>query len=58
MKRFFTPYVDKTEKEEQTSFDEKAMVPSLSTLEFLKQFARAYHVAAQKDPELCSFVLN
>lgn len=58
MKRFFTPYADKTEKKEQPLLDDNRKMPNIKTLDFLKQFARVYHVGTQKGSDLYSCILN
>ena len=55
MKKKNTPCIN---KKEQTESEDNLKMPSLKTLDFLKQFARVYHVGSQKHAELCSFVIN
>lgn len=45
-------------KEKQKDFQEVESSPRKQTLDFLKQFARAYHAEPTVSQDLCGYVLN
>lgn len=57
MSKLSTRCMDDLEKKEK-SVPEAKSSPRKQTVEFLKQFARAYRVEPAVRPELCGYVLN
>ena len=57
MRKLSTLCLDNLSKQEKHALNSKSQ-PKQQTLDFIRQFARAYQVEPALRPDLCGFVMN